>query len=166
MKQVKSPLVFIVDDDKMYREIIKNGLEGNNFRGMETFSNGQQCLDQLYRMPDIVLLDYDLGAELNGVEVLKKIKAFNPDIQVILLSGQDKLEVAVNSMKYGSYDYVIKNDAAIPRICHLIQRIGEWSNFMEQRKRFKRNKVRTVRALGAVLAVGAAFMFLVLKFFA
>ncbi|WP_231557051.1 response regulator [Flavobacterium sp. AED] len=69
-------------------------------------------MENLSRNPDIIILDYQLDGivenAMNGLETLDKIKAFNPQIPVIMLSSQDKIEVAINYIQYKAFDYVVK----------------------------------------------------------
>ena len=69
----------------------------------------------MYKDPKVIFLDYQLG-DVNGLEILKKIKAVNPDTFVFFMSGQDKIEIAVNALKFGAIDYIIKNDDAKDKI--------------------------------------------------
>ena len=71
-------------------------------------------------VPDIVILDYHLNSinkkAINGLEALDKIKALNPQIPVIMLSSQDKIDVAVNCMKHQAFDYIVKSETAFIRL--------------------------------------------------
>ena len=58
MRSNKSPYIFIVEDDHMYSEYIKYGLEESEYSNVEVLSSAQECLDNLHKMPDVVLLDY------------------------------------------------------------------------------------------------------------
>ena len=106
--------------------------------------------------PQIIVLDYHLNAHLpnaqNGVEVLKMIKEMHPETKVIMLSGQDKIEIAVDSMKYGAYDYVIKGETAFSRMENIINNIDELSNIKAANK--------TYRAIITSLIVGLIFIIL------
>ncbi|MBP8782520.1 MAG: response regulator [Paludibacteraceae bacterium] len=77
---------------------------------------GEICLKSLSHNPDVVILDYYLDSHnkkaMNGIEILDKIKAFNPGIPVIMLSAQDKIEVAVNCMHHNTFDYIVKSETA------------------------------------------------------
>ena len=70
--------------------------------------------------PDVVVLDYYLNSvdktAIDGLETLDRIKEINPNIPVIMLSAQDKIEVAVNCMKHQSYDYIVKSETAFIRL--------------------------------------------------
>ena len=156
----KGPYIFIVDDDPIYRELIKYELEENNYSKIETYSVGKQCIENLHKMPDIILLDYCLDETMDGMEVLRKIKAHNPDIQVIMLSSQDKLKVAVDSMKRGVYDYVEKNDVAMTRILVLIGRICKWNNLLRENRKIK--KVRIYELFGGMTIIIIALYFIFL----
>ena len=73
--------------------------------------------------------DSHLNAHLpnakNGVDILKMIVERAPTTQVIMLSGQDKIDVAIDSMKYGAYDYVVKGETAFSRIENVINNVSE-----------------------------------------
>ena len=153
MKTTANPYIFVVEDDIMYREIIKNELEENNCKNIEFFSLGKDCINNLHKNPDIVLLDYMLEGELNGLQVLKKIKSTNPDTEVIMMSAQEKLEVAVNSLKHGAYDYIVKNDSAMNRMSSLIGRICKLNKLIEENKQVKKIRTFILIAMGVLLTI-------------
>ena len=97
METNKKSLVFLVDDDNVYLNTLEHNLSKNS-PGNITFKKymtGEQCLKELQQNPDIIILDYQLNSKdktaMNGIEILKRIKSQNRDIQVIMLSGQDSL---------------------------------------------------------------------------
>ena len=79
---------------------------------------------QLHKKPQVVTLDYTLG-DLNGKEVLKKIKQTNPDTQVVIISGQEDIRTAVELLKDGAYDYIVKNEDTNNRIWNTVIKIRE-----------------------------------------
>ncbi len=87
---------------------------------IETFATGELCLAALSRNPDVIILDYYLDGvdknAINGIETLDKIKAFNPEIPVVMLSSQDKIDVAINCMHHKAFDYVVKSETAFLRL--------------------------------------------------
>jgi len=122
--------VFLVDDDTMFLSSLKNSLSQNFKSGVEvsTFTSGEECLKKMEDNPDIVILDYYLNDDqhpnaMDGLEVLKKIKETSEDSAVIILSGQDKLQVALDSIKSGAYEYVAKSESAFVRIQNVIKNI-------------------------------------------
>ena len=113
--------VFIVDDDTKTLTMMKHYLEKNSeYRlNIHTFATGEDALNKLDLNPEVVILDYyfngiDQGAK-NGMEVLKKVKEKKPDTGIVMLSGQDSMEVALGTIREGAYDYIIKNDSAVMR---------------------------------------------------
>jgi len=128
--------IFIVEDDTFYAGLLKNEIVKNRLGEVESFSTGESFMNNLFKMPDIVLLDHNLGS-MQGVEILKKIKSLNPNIQVIILSAQDKMKVAITSLKFGAYDYVEKNDFAFDRIKALIKSIAKLNKIVKEQKRLK-----------------------------
>ena len=156
MKSLKSPKIFIVEDDPFYQEIIRNELLVSDYVFVEAYSNGQECIDNLNLNPDIILLDYNLGEDMNGIEVLKKIKKINPSIEVIMLSAQERMKVALNSIQFGAFDYVIKTDLAMRRIVDLVIRICKWNQLIYENKM---NKIYQ-RAITAGIGVFCAAVFI------
>ena len=96
---------------------------------IETYPTGELCLANLSHNPDVVILDYHLDGidktAINGIETLDKIKTFNPDITVIMLSSQDKIEVAIECMHHQAFDYVVKSETAFVRLRKIITTLFE-----------------------------------------
>src|SRR3954470_7931746 len=118
----------LIDDDTQMREMLKDFFSGKfPSSTIQSFSTGEDALQQIATAPDLIVLDYHLDTEnataMNGLQVLKKIKERFPDAPVIFLSGQEKAEIAANTMKYGAWDYVVKNESAFHRLEILIKNI-------------------------------------------
>jgi DNA-binding NtrC family response regulator len=73
------------------------------------FQTGKECIENLYKKPDIICLDFGLP-DISGDKLLKKIQEINNSIPIIIISGQDDIEVAVNFLKSGARDYIVKNN--------------------------------------------------------
>jgi len=115
--------VFLVDDDKMFLAALKNSLvqQFGSSLNVAEYTNGEDCIQDIENSPDIVILDYYLNGNehpdaMNGLKVLKEIKSISKDSIVIMLSGQDKLQVAIDSVKNGAYEYIAKSESAFVRI--------------------------------------------------
>lgn len=125
MKEVKT--VFIVDDDATQNTMVSDHLAKFQNITFKTFTSGEECLKNLSLKPDIIFLDYNFDKAgdkaKNGVQVLREIKDADPEIEVIMLSGQDKIEVAVNTMKYGAFDYIVKNESSFHRAENAVKNI-------------------------------------------
>jgi two-component system, OmpR family, response regulator len=117
LKKIK---IFLVDDDALYLKALEIEFLVNGDFDIETYATGELCIANLSHNPDVIILDYFLdGIEktaINGIETLDKIKAINPDIPVIMLSSQDKIDVAINCMHHRAYDYVVKSETAFLRL--------------------------------------------------
>ncbi len=121
--------MFLVDDEPIQNEMLKDYLSERFLYTIKTFDNGEEAVNNLSLNPEIIVLDYHLNAHLpnakNGVDILKMIVERAPSAQVIMLSGQDKIDVAIDSMKYGAYDYVVKGETAFSRIENVINNVSE-----------------------------------------
>jgi two-component system, OmpR family, response regulator len=112
--------LFLVDDDALFLKSLEIEFMDKGDFEIETFISGELCIANLSKKPDIIILDYHLDGinpgAMNGLETLKKIKSTNKDIPVIILSSQDKIEVAVNCMHHNAFDYVVKSETAFVRL--------------------------------------------------
>ncbi len=121
--------VFLVDDDALFLKNAELALNSNNEFIIETFPTGELCLQNVYKNPDVIIMDYwlngiDTGA-MNGEQVLDKIKQFNSDIPVVIHSGQEKIEVAVNCLHHRAFDYVVKSKSAFQQLYKIITTIQQ-----------------------------------------
>ena len=116
--------IFLVDDDALFLKLLEiEFLEHADFI-IETYATGELCIANLYKKPDVIILDYYLDGldtnAMNGIMTLDKIKEFNKDISVVMLSSQDKIEVAVSCMHHKAFDYVVKSETAFMRLQKII----------------------------------------------
>ena len=127
MDTAKKINIFLVDDDALFLKSMEIEFLKHGDFSIETFATGEKCLKQLKKNPDVIILDYHLnGIEataMNGIETLDKIKAAQPDTPVIMLSSQDKIEVAVDCMHHKAIDYVVKSETAFMRLQKIITTI-------------------------------------------
>lgn len=122
--------LFLVDDDAMFLKLLEiEFLDQANFH-IETYATGELCLANLSHNPDIIILDYHLDGidkdAMNGIEILDKIVALDTNIPVIMLSSQDKIDVAINCMHHKAVDYVVKSETAFLRLKKIITSITEY----------------------------------------
>lgn len=113
---------FIVDDDIFCANVYEQYLANLNYTDITYFSNGNDCLNNLDQNPDIIFLDHNME-DLTGFEVLRKIKRYNPNIYIVMISGQDNIKTAVDALKYGAFDYVIKDSSVCETITRIINKI-------------------------------------------
>ncbi len=151
-----SQYIFLVDDEPIQNEMLKDHI-GSIFQyQLKTYENGEDAIKDLGLNPSIVVLDFHLNSHLpdaqNGVEVLKRIKEISPHTEVIMLSGQDKIEVAIDSMKYGAYDYVIKGETAFSRIQNILDNIIELHSLKDANNSYKKVIGFLWVAIGLVVA--------------
>ena len=119
--------LFLVDDDPMYLKLLEiEFLQYPDFK-LETFTTGEICIKNLSHNPDIIILDYHLNGvdkhAMNGIQTLDKIKAGNPGIPVVMLSSQDRIDVAINCMHHKAFDYIVKSETAFLRLQKVIDTI-------------------------------------------
>ncbi len=116
--------IFIVEDDKILARRMAYELEMNPDYEVETFYNGESFLKHLNETPDAVTLDY-LLPDTTGAEILQKIIAFDPNIPVLVVSGQQDVLTALNLMRDGAYNYMVKSDDMIKKLRKVMSNIHE-----------------------------------------
>lgn len=126
MKNEKIKL-FLVDDDALYLKSLEIEFLQHADFSIESYATGELCVQHLSHHPDIIILDYFLDgidkSAMNGIATLDKIKLFNPDIPVVMLSSQDKIDVAISCMHHRAFDYVVKSETSFVRLQHIISTI-------------------------------------------
>lgn len=120
--------IFIVDDDPLFLKALELSISSRLSKvKIQCFETGEACLQHIKAKPDIVVLDYYLNTEVpyawNGVDILKQIRKLSQKTKVIVLSSQDSLNVAIECMNNGAYDYVSKTNSGLTRINKIISNI-------------------------------------------
>lgn len=112
--------IFLVDDDAFYLKSLEIQFLDIKKYEVHTFDTGEKCIAQLALHPDIIVLDFHLNGidpnAMNGLKTLDQIKKYNSEIPVIMLSSQDKIEVAVKCMQHEAFDYVVKSETDFLRL--------------------------------------------------
>ncbi len=121
-KTEQKQLIFVVDDDPIYQTIIKNILNNHGYTNVIIYSSGKECLEKIDEEPWFVFLDYDMEG-INGLDVLKKIKQINPNINVVMLSSREKVDIALTALELGALDYIIKDNLLFSQINKFITKL-------------------------------------------
>ena len=116
--------VFIVEDDRWYGEILQYHISLNPDLKVTRFETGAECLSKLYLQPDLITIDYSLP-DMLGDKLYKKIREVNSSIPVIVISSQENITIAVNMIKMGVSDYLVKDDSTKDMLWNSINRIRE-----------------------------------------
>lgn len=125
--------IFIVEDDIVYLNLFEKYLLSIGFDNVIAFDNGLDCLNALEGKPDVVFLDYYMDV-INGGEVLNKIKRFDPNIFVVMLSGQNDIKTAVNFLKSGGFDYLVKGDEDMEKVESVLRSVLDIKSQMDNSK--------------------------------
>jgi len=137
MKNEKIKL-FLVDDDAVFLKSLEIEFLQHADFSIETFATGELCMKSISHSPDVIILDYHLDGidknAMNGMETLDKIKEFNLDIPVVMLSSQDKIDVAINCMHHRAFDYVVKSETAFVRLQKIITTIFRYKKMEKELK--------------------------------
>ena len=116
--------IFLVDDDAVFLKSLEIEFLHHGDFSIETYPTGEKCIEHLSHGTDVIILDYQLDgvdrSAMNGMQTLDKIKAIKSDIPVVILSSQDKIDVAIDCMHHRALDYVVKSETAFTRLQKII----------------------------------------------
>lgn len=135
--------ILIVDDEEIIRSLLTEALERLGYR-CDSVENGFECLKKVYEGNnyDIVLLDVQMP-ELNGIDTLKQLKIYSPDISVVMISASREINNVRVALKEGAYDYVFK-PFDINEVEIVIRRAVERSKLIKENKEYQRNLEKKV----------------------
>ena len=123
----KPKKLFVVDDDKMFTELLTDYLASKGSHNISSFLTGEECLKHISENPDVIILDYHLDSvnknAANGMLILQAIKKNYPKVHVIMLSSQERYSLAMQTIQKGAEQYVIKDDKAFEKILKMINEI-------------------------------------------
>jgi DNA-binding NtrC family response regulator len=117
--------IFIVDDDIFCLSLYEQFLRNLGYTNITSFTTGDDCMQQIKEQPALVFMDYNMEG-MNGIEVLKKIKAFDSHIMVYIISGQENSLVAKEALQYGALDYVIKSSLSPEKMTAIMKRVEQY----------------------------------------
>lgn len=116
--------IFIVDDDIFCLTLYEQFLRNLGYSDITSFNAGDECLQQIKEQPALVFMDYNMEG-MNGIEVLKKIKAVDPSVMVYIISGQENSVVAKEALQQGALDYVVKSSLSPDKMAVIMQRVEQ-----------------------------------------
>jgi two-component system, OmpR family, response regulator len=144
----------------MFLTSLKNSLTRQFGQSLKIFeyNTGEECIENIEKSPDIVILDYYLNDDkdpdtLDGIKVLRKIKSASNDSVVIMLSGEDKLQVAIDSVKNGAYEYIVKSESAFVRIQHTLKNAIENIKSLKENNKYMKLNISFALIILAIILI-------------
>ena len=123
--------IFVVEDNEVYASLIQHSLEEEDKFDVHLFATAKELFEHIHENPDIITIDFNLP-DGNGLELMQEVKNYNKDIQCVILSGQDKVDVVVECYNKGANGYIIKNNNAIVELTKSIQNLSQNSSLRKE----------------------------------
>ncbi len=114
--------IFVVEDDLWYGELLVHHLQLNPENKVKRFESGKELIKALDEKPNIITLDYSLP-DIKGDELLKVLKSKVPESEIVIVSGQEDINTALAMMRFGVYDYIVKNEETKERLWNAVHHI-------------------------------------------
>lgn len=137
VSQVK---IFLVDDDPFSLNSYKEQLHNYGFGNVSAMTSGEECLRRMNEKPEVIFIDHHMD-EMNGLELLQKLRRYYPGVRLVIVSGRQCVRTAVNALKLGAHDYILKGDEEVKRMRHIVKqtyldkRSPEKRSFLEPYKK-------------------------------
>ena len=144
--KTKNPInIFIVEDNEVFTLALKANIETsftNQPVNLQLYETGEACIQKLKEeKPQVVILDYHLNSKfleaVDGIKVLDWIKKYNPETNVVMLTSNDNMDIAIESFKHGASDYVVKSETQFIKINYSLLNLFKMINAKGQAKRYK-----------------------------
>jgi two-component system OmpR family response regulator len=119
MEFIEQPVIFVVEDNLMYQNLIAKELESIS-DNIHFYTNGESCLEDMDKHPSVIVLDYNLDGEMNGLDTLQKVRDIRPNVYVILFSSQKDLNTKEVFLQYGSFDFLEKNSLSLRTLRQMV----------------------------------------------
>ena len=162
----KKLIIHLVDDDALSASVLEDYLKKKLGKKLviHTFETGESCLGKIAEAePNIVILDYHLDSKTegaaNGIAILKRIKEHHPKVEVIMLSGQAKIDVAIETMRLGAKDYVVKGETASLHVSQIIKGMIDMENQADELRSYKFGFWMAMGVIGLVV-IGVLSLYL------
>jgi DNA-binding NtrC family response regulator len=147
--------IFVVEDDEWYSRLLVHTLSLNPDYEIQSFGTGKDCLANLHQEPDVITLDYRLP-DMKGLDVLKQIREINDDIQIILISEQDDIEVVVTLLQNGAFDYIVKSKDIRERLLNTVNNILQGSKLKKEIQSLRQEVTRKYTDQNTIIGNSAA----------
>lgn len=119
MELTNQPVIFVVEDNIIYQGLIAKELESLS-SNLHFYTNGESCISNLNKRPSVIVLDYNLDGQLNGLDTLQRVRDFDPNVYVILFSSQKGLNTKEVFLQYGSFDFLEKNSLSLRTLRQMV----------------------------------------------
>ena len=157
-------LIFVVENNKIFNQLVTEDLKKQHFTRIKSVFSGEECMEAIERgeIPDIVIQDY-LLEEMNGIDVLRKVKKKSPRTEFLFLTSNENMEVAVNTIKFGAYDYIVKDKLALEKVVYKLNKIIQLKKLQKKNRQIR---MSMLVFLGFIfLVVIFAFLYFVVDIF-
>ena len=153
-------VIFIVEDDAAFNKLISTYIKTKSEYEVYSYLSGEDCLEKIHKKPDLILMDYDLPFR-DGIEVMGVIKKKYPEITFIFLSGQTNVKVAVEALKEGAFDYIVKDNHAKENALNKIDQALKMKHLVRDQRSYK----MIIRLLTGIIIVSwiALFLYFLLR---
>lgn len=128
--------MFIVEDELLQGKVMQRAIEDKTNIDVSLFSSAEECFNNMHLKPDIISIDYNLP-DMNGLDLIQKIKSFDETVFIIMLSGQAELEVVVKAYKQGVNDYIIKNETSLTELLNSVKNLTSTISLKREVNRLK-----------------------------
>ncbi len=149
-----------MEDDVAFNKLISTYIKSKSEYEVYSYLSGEECLEKIHKKPDLIVMDYDLPFR-DGIEVMNVVKKKYPETVFIFLSGQTNVKVAVEALKKGAFDYIVKDNHAKENALNKIDQALRMKHLEKDQRSYK----LVIRILAGVIVISwiALFLYFILR---
>ena len=153
MEAKNNLLIYVVEDNKIYNRFISEYLKKQGYINVKSFFSGEECMKKVSggESPNVVIQDYFLD-DCTGIEVMRDVKKHSRKSEFIFLTVNGSLEEAVNTVKLGAFDYILKDkDITLKKVVDNIEEIETLSKLTKKHSVIKQAKIISIIILATIV---------------
>ncbi|MDP2387799.1 MAG: response regulator [Bacteroidota bacterium] len=163
MNKNKQINIFIVEDNKVFTLALKADIE-TTFSKMpikiQSFETSEMCMEKFKEeIPQIVITDYHLNSKypdaMDGIQLLDWIKKENSETSVVILTGDEDLNIALKAFHHGASDYVVKTETKFRKLNYSLANIFK---IIDAKEEVKKNKNQVIGLIGALVLIAGVVL--------
>ncbi|HBH47618.1 MAG TPA: hypothetical protein DDX98_03210 [Bacteroidales bacterium] len=148
MSRKVQPLIYIVDKNRSYRNVIISCLKALKLTNIKTFDDGEQCYASSQRSADLIILDYNLGKEnWTGIEFMEEYSRLHSNTSFLFLSSFTGIETAVKAIRKGALDYILKSKTGLVRL------VKQLEGYKQFHTKSRREKLMRLTLMGLIITL-------------
>lgn len=155
--------VFVIEDNELYSKLIERQLKERTDYQVEVFVTVESMLSELKsgNEPHLIITDYYLGHQIKTAsELIEEVELINASIPIVVMTSQSDLKLAINILKQGAFDFIVKDNSAFEKIVSTVSKVAELVKLKEEISLHRTRTRKDLQRLTFLIAAAVSCFFL------